>query len=424
MTLIAFGFNHNKTPLEIIAKSVIEKSRLNDALVDFNTTVGTDETVIVSTCNRCEIYSVSKTLDTKHAIIEWMLSYCEISREEIDNHHFLYHDDDAARHLMRVTSSIDSMIIGEPQILGQIKSAYRAALDVKTAGPILSRLFENSISIAKKVRDTTALGKHPVSYVSATMKACKQLFENLPDKRVLLIGSGEMIKLTIPRFKNQNVATIGIAARSADKVQNLAREFAAEPFRLEDIKDILHTYDIVVSCTASISPILDKTTVATALKKRKHKPICMIDMALPRDIEESVKELPDAYLYTLEGLTDIINESKKTRRQATTQAEIAIKIQSDKYIAWLNSRKATQMISSIMVKTDDIRTNTLEKSLKMLRSGKPPEEVLTEFSSALTGKLIHPTIETLKQIAEQGQLELLEIINKKLENKKKNPSEK
>ena len=418
MTLTVFGLNHHNAPLETLGKTMIEETRLPDALADLSATVGTDGAVILSTCNRCEIYSLPNNKASEDAIVDWLGSYCKLSKSEIDDHCFSYRGKDAIRHLIRVASGVDSMIVGEPQILGQVKSAYRASLNAKLSGTVLSRLFENTISSAKKARSETELGKHPVSYVSAAVKACQRLFENLPDKRLLLIGTGDMTRFAMRHFKDQGISALTITGRSADRSQRLACEFKAQALGFDRITDNLHHYDVIMSCTASRHPILYCNSVEAALKKRKHRPLCIIDMALPRDVEAGVGELADVYLYTLERLVKIVDDNKQARLAAAAQAEQIIEKKTEECSEWIDSRKADDMIEKILAKSDAIRSDALERSLKMLSNGKSPEHALQRLSTALTGQLVHPALEILKHAAIQGHFELLKSILRRLEDDK------
>ena len=472
MSLIVFGFNHNSAPMEVLGKVIIPESRLPEALGDFKATVGADEAAIVSTCNRCEIYGVLKDGEDETALADWLYAYRDVAGETVESACFTYRDKAAAHHLMRVASSVDSMIVGEPQILGQVKAAYRASCDAGLAGPTLSRLFERAIEIAKKVRQETTLGKHPVSYASAAIKICKRLFEDLPSKRILLLGTGGMIELTARHFKSHGAGQIAVAGRSGDKARALAAGLGGESFRLDRMGETLHLRDVVVSCTASAAPILHRAEVAAALKKRKHKPVCMIDMALPRDVDPSVGELPDVYLYTLADLARAVDDNKQARLAAATQAETAIQLQADEYAEWTDSRKAVDVIAELLSEADgvradalkkslkmlhagkppeealaqlsttltaewtdsrkaadviaellseadDVRAGALEKSLKMLHAGKPPEEALAQLSTTLTAKLMHPALDTLKRAAERGQIDLISAVRSQLRTGRK-----
>ncbi len=423
MALIVFGLNHNSAPLEVLEKTVIPESRLSDALSGFNAAAGADEAVILSTCNRCEIYGVWGGNADEAAVADWLCSYCGVPKTELNGHCFTYRDHAAIRHLMRVAGSVDSMIVGEPQILGQVKSAYRTALDAKFSGAVLSRLFERAISTAKQVRSETALGEHPVSYVSAAITACRRLFENLSDKRVLLLGTGEMIEQAAGRFKHHGVAALGVAGRSGGKVRAFAADFDAKPLKLGEIGATLHTWDVVVSCTASTTPILDASTVVAALKRRRHKPMCMIDMALPRDIDAAVEQLPDVYLYTLASLADVVDGNKQLRLTAAAQAEAIIRHKAGEYAEWMNSRRAADLIASLLDAADGVRADALNKTLKTLRGGKPPEQALAHLSTTLTGKLAHPVLAALKRAAERGQFELLDAAAHQLKRQSKRQAE-
>ena len=419
MSLVVFGLNHKSAPLAVLEKAVIVEDRIPSALVDFSTRTDADESVILSTCNRCEIYGVFRRSDARDVMAEWLSSFCGLSRKEIEAHCFSYRNTVAARHLMRVSSSIDSMIVGEAQILGQVKSAYRIAHGKKTPGPILSRLFESSIAVAKQIRTTTALGKYPVSYAPAIIKTCRRLFENLSDKNVLLIGTGEMIDLAASHFSKQNIATMSIAGRSGEKTLAMARKFSAVAVDLEKIRNVLHRQDVVVSCTASASLLLHAPEVLDALKKRKHKPVLMVDMALPRDLDERIKELPDVYLYTLEDLADIIDENKQARLAAAKQAEVLIRAKADEYTEWVNSRRAKQIITDLLAEAEDTRACALEKAKQALHTGKSPEDVLSELAASLTGKLLHPVLKMLVRASENKRPELLDAMQKQLDCDKK-----
>ena len=419
MSPVVFGLSHKSAPIAVLEKAVIAEDRIRGALMDFSARTGADESVILSTCNRCEIYGVFRRDDALDAMAGWLASYCDVSRKEIDAHCFSHRGTVAARHLMRVSSSIDSMIVGEAQILGQVKSAYRIALDNKTPGPVLSRLFESSIAVAKQIRTTTALGKYPVSYAPAVIKTCRRLFENLGDKHILLIGTGEMIDLTAGHFRKQNIAAMSIAGRSDEKTRAMAGKFSATAVDLKEIHAVLHRQDIVVSCTAGASLLLHAPEVSDALKKRKHKPVLMIDMALPRDLDERIREFPDVYLYTLQDLADIIDENRQARLAAAKQAEVLIEAKADEYTGWINSRRAGRIVTGLLAEAEGVREDALEKAQKALRTGKPPEEVLSELATALTGKLLHPTLKTLMRVSESGHPELLDAVEKQLDGDKK-----
>lgn len=419
MPLIVFGLSHRKTPIEVLEKAVIAENHLPGALADFGAKTGAAEAAILATCNRCEIYGIYQEPDPENAIAGWLSGYCGVPGEKINSCAFAHRDADAARHLMRVASSMDSMIIGEAQILGQVKSAYRVAQDRKSAGPVLSRLFESAISVAKKIRATTALGKYPVSYGTAIIKACGRLFEHLAEKNVLLIGTGKMIRPIARHFSEQNIASMSIAGRSADKANEIAAENRAYVISFDKISEVLYRQDIVVSCTGSTSPILHKATVLAALSQRRHRPMIMIDMAVPRDLDEQIKDLPDVYLYNLGDLARVIDENRQVRLAAAAQAETTIMAKADEYAEWLEARKAAHTISSYLIKAGEIRAQALENSMKTLRAGTPPEAVLKELAKSLTGKLVHPMLEVLKQTSGQKKAGLPDIIKEQFDPDKK-----
>ena len=414
MTLAATGLSHSRTPLEILEKAVIPQQDLSQALGEILNLPGINAVVILSTCNRCEIYTDIDTIKSGDDILKWLSNTSGLSTEVIKKHAFNHSDKATVYHLMEVASSLDSMILGEAQILSQTKTALQAALEAGTSNSHLSRLFETALNIGKQVRHDTELSKHPISFASIAAKTSKKIFRDLSSKQALLIGTGEMIQLTGRYLYDLGVQHITVAGRSPDKAHNLALKFQGQIIPIAEIDQHLEQFDIIISCTASDSIILGKYAVEQALKKRKHRPIYMVDMALPRDIESSISTLEDVYLYTLQTLAKIVENNQTTRKNSIQQAQSIIQTQTNKYFEWLNSRHAADLISQLYDTANRDKDKVLEKAMKMLQHGKSPEEALSYLASTLTNKLTHTPTTLLKESAECGDFALLERVKKLL----------
>lgn len=319
MALIAVGVNHKTAPVSIRERVSFAPERLADALKELTSTPEVSEAAILSTCNRTELvcYSNSSETDT---IIDWFEHYHKLNTQEVRPYIYIYPDQLAVRHVLRVASGLDSLILGEPQILGQIKDAYSKAEQAGTIGKLLNRLFQHTFSVAKQVRTDTAIGSSPVSVAFAAVSLAKQIFSNMEERTALLIGAGETIELAARHLHASGIGRIIIANRTVEKAHALAQEFGGYAIALKEIPNHLAEADIVISSTASQLPILGKGAAERAIKQRKHRPMLMIDIAVPRDIESEVGELEDIYLYTVDDLQEIIQEGLKSRQEAAIQA--------------------------------------------------------------------------------------------------------
>jgi glutamyl-tRNA reductase len=311
------------------------------------------------------------------------------------------------RHMFRVASGLDSMILGEPQILGQMKTAYQAALEAGTIGKQLGKLFQSTFTAAKKVRTDTAIGSSPVSVAFAAVQMAQQIFDKLSDQTALLIGAGETIELTARHLTQQGIGRIIIANRTYDKAHTLAMQFNGFAIALSELPNHLEEADIVISSTASQLPILGKGRVESALKKRKHKPIFMVDLAVPRDIEAEVEQLRDVYLYTVDDLKNTIDQNMNSRRQAAEQAEEIIDTQVGHFLAWLRAQGAQTTIQDYRRQAEQIREEALQKAISMLKNGAPPEEALNRLAHSLTNKLIHTPSAQIRAAAENERHDLV-----------------
>ena len=402
MTLFAIGLNHKTAPINIREKVAFPQESLPSALHHLRQTHHELEAAILSTCNRTEIYCGAPFIEVEH-ILAWPGDYLGIPQDHIRPYLYLHQDADAVRHILRVASGLDSMVLGEPQVLGQMKTAYQSANSAGTLGKHLRRLFQHTFSVAKQVRTDTRIGESPVSVAYAAVNLAKQIFGELSHSSALLIGAGETIELVARHLKQQGVSNMMIANRTVDKARLIARNLDADVMPLSDIPAYLPRADIVVSSTASQLPILGKGTVESALKARKYRPMFFVDIAVPRDIEPEVGTLDDAYLYTVDDLHSVIEENLKSRQEAAEQAKDIIEPQVFHYMDWVQSLSAIDIIRNIRQQGESARDDVVKKALKMLQRGKPAEEVIQHLAHTLTNKMLHTPSVQLQQASKQGQ---------------------
>ncbi len=406
MSIIAFGINHKTAPVDIREKVAFQPAQLIDALRDLAARPHVKEAAIVSTCNRTELYC---GLDRQnHEIItDWLSRYHNLNANDILPYIYTHPDQFAVRHALRVASGLDSLVLGEPQILGQMKDAYSTASSAGTLGSLLDRLFQHTFSVAKQVRTDTAIGASPVSVAFAAVSLARQIFTNFEEHTALLIGAGETIELTARHLHEIGIGRMIIANRTVERARSLAEEFKAYAISLPEIPAHLAEADIVISSTASPLPILGKGSVESALKIRKHRPILMVDIAVPRDIESEVGNLSDVYLYTVDDLQEIIQEGLRSRQEAAAQAEEIIDVQVSHFMNWIQSLGAVDTIRAVRETAESKRDIELELALKQIAAGKDPEVVLKQFAHRLTNKLLHEPSTQLKQAGYEGRSDLL-----------------
>ena len=412
MTLIAFGINHKTAPVDIREKVAFAPEKMEHALHDCVNRGDVSEAAIISTCNRTELYFSLPEKDTTNLDIstqlDWFCQYHKLERNDIEPYLYLHSNDDAVQHILRVASGLDSLVLGEPQILGQIKDAYSTANHAGTIGRQLNRLFQHTFSVAKQVRTDTAIGANPVSVAFAAVSLSKRIFADLSQHTALLIGAGETTELVAQHLANQGVNKMIVANRTVERAQTLANKFNAEAIALSDMPERLVDADIIIASTASQLPILGKGAVERALKQRKHRPIFMVDIAVPRDIEPEVSELDDVYLYTVDDLHDVIEEGRQSREEAAVQAEEIIVHQVEHFMGWLRSLKGVDTIRSFREQAEQKRDEQLAAAQKQLAAGKDPEQVLNELARTLTNKLIHEPSAQLNQAAYSGRKDILD----------------
>jgi len=413
MSLLAFGVNHKTAPVEIREKVAFAPERLSGALQELMARKGLQEAAILSTCNRTELYCGTAddndaTIDYQGILLQWFCSYHKIDSKLVEPYTYLYPDQSAVRQIMRVASGLDSLVLGEPQILGQMKAAYASAHKAGTIGGQLNRLFQHTFAVAKRVRTDTAIGSSPVSVAFAAVSLARQFFSDLNKHTALLIGAGETTELVARHLCESGIGRIIIANRTPEKAHLLASEVNGYAIGLSEIKGHLSEADLVVSSTASQEPVLDKKDARQAIKIRKRRPILMIDIAVPRDIAPDVSELDDIYLYTVDDLHDIIQEGLRSRQEAAVQADEIIDTHVSHFMGWLQSLSAVDTIRCYREDAAQIRDTVLEKAQRHLAAGCNPEQVLQELAYGLTNKLIHTPTAEMSQAAYAGRDDLLE----------------
>jgi glutamyl-tRNA reductase len=394
VTLFALGLNHQTAPLEVRERVAFAAQSLEGALAELVRGRGAQEAAILSTCNRTELYL---SAGEPALAAEWLAHYHRFKPGELSPYLYTLPREQAVRHAFRVAAGLDSMVLGEPQILGQLKDAVRSAEAAGTLGTVLSKLFQRSFAVAKEVRSTTRVGASSVSMAAAAVKLAARIFPSLAEQKVLFIGAGEMIELCATHFAAQAPERITVANRTLERAQALAHRFNARAIELRELAAHLEEHDIVVSCTASSLPILGKGLVERALRARRRRPMFMVDLAVPRDIEQEVGEIDDVFLYTVDDLAGIVSANLDSRRAAVEQAEAIIETQVGQFMHWMEVRESVPLIRSLREHGESARLHELERAQRMLARGEDPKEVLEALSRGLTNKLLHPPTQALNE---------------------------
>ena len=398
MQLTAVGLNHQTAPLSIREKLAFAAACLPEAVRNLARSNAATEAVILSTCNRTELYCVGDSEE----IIRWLADYHSLPIEEISPYLYTLGMQETVRHAFRVACGLDSMVLGEPQILGQIKDAVRVAQEQESMGKKLNALFQKTFSVAKEVRTDTAVGENSVSMAAASVKLAEQIFPDISDLNVLFIGAGEMIELVATYFAAKNPRLMTVANRTLARAQELCDKLGvnADPCLLSDLPAILHDYDVVVSSTASQLPIVGKGMVERALKQRQSMPLFMLDLAVPRDIEAEVGDLNDAYLYTVDDMVNIVQSGKEARQKAAAAAEALVSEKVVEFVRQQQGRQSVPLIRALRDEGEKARKQVLENAMKQLAKGATAEEVLERLSIQLTNKLLHSPTQTLNKAGE------------------------
>ncbi|ART79800.1 glutamyl-tRNA reductase [Oceanisphaera avium] len=410
MSLLVLGINHKTASVALRERVAFGPEVAPRALQELMCTQGVGEAVILSTCNRTELYCSLEPEGDSHLVRMWLQNFHQLDENELNSCLYQYHGEEAVRHLMRVSCGLDSLVLGEPQILGQMKLAYTQSQKVGSLKGTLDRMFQKTFSVAKRVRTETEIGASAVSVAFAAVSLAKRIFSDLSHTKVLLVGAGETIELVARHLKEQAVSQMMVANRTLERAQNLAQEFDAKIMTLEQIPDYLPQADIVISSTASPLPIIGKGLVERALKARRQQPILLVDIAVPRDIEPEVDELNDAYLYTVDDLQGIIEQNMATRQQAANQAEIIIEEERDNFMAWYRSLESVKLIQDYRGHAEQVCQQELLLALQALAQGKDSQQVLQRLARRLTNKLIHTPTQALNQAGKDGNQDLLTVL--------------
>jgi len=395
MAVWALGINHTTAPLDLRGRFAFAMDQVAPHLRTLRQCWSTPpEAAIVSTCNRTEIYCAGNMPDQEQTLA-WLAASGGVSEQSLRHHTYHLNDALAARHAFRVASGLDSMVLGEPQILGQLKDAVRAADAAGALGTTLSQLFQRSFAVAKEVRSSTEIGAHSISMAAASVRLASNLFEDMGQVRVLFVGAGDMIELCATHFAAKSPKGMAIANRTLERGEKLASRFGGEVMRLADLPERLHEFDAVISCTASTLPIIGLGAVERALKKRRHRPMFMVDLAVPRDIEPEVKALGDVYLYTVDDLAGVVQTAQANRQAAVEQAEAIVDAGVQSFLHWVDQRSNVPLIQQLNAQADEWRSMEMARARKLLAKGEDVEVVMEALSKGLTHKLLHGALAEL-----------------------------
>ncbi|XUO89220.1 glutamyl-tRNA reductase [Halomonas sp. KM072] len=406
MTLLALGINHRTASVAVREQVAFTPTQLESALAELRGLPHIHEAAVLSTCNRTELYCVTDAAG-EQIVLDWLGRFHNLRVEELSRCAYHYHDNDAARHLMRVAVGLDSMVLGEPQILGQLKDAYQQARQAKGLGGELERLFQHTFAVAKQVRTETGIGKNPVSVAYAAVSMASRIFDDFSRARALLIGAGETIELVARHLHEAGVRQLTVANRTRERAEQVSAALGGSAITLPEIPDALEHADIVISSTASPLPILGKGMVERALKKRRHRPVFMVDIAVPRDIEPQVGELADVFLYTVDDLEEVIEENRRHRQVAADQAESLIEHGVGSWQHERRIRNGGEVIRNYRRHGEALRDQAREQALERLAKGEDPVKVVERLAHQLASRLMHQPTLTIREAASQENHDLL-----------------
>ncbi len=406
MNFVILGVNHKTAELAVREQVAFTPERLQAALASCVDETVLTEACILSTCNRTELYGVGAEPEPE-ALIAWLSRHTGIALESLRPSLYVLQDERAIEHTVRVAAGLDSMVLGEPQILGQFKSAFGAARGAGTVGVGLERLYQHSIRTARRIRTETAIGENPISVAYAAVSMARHIFSDLARTRALLVGAGAVINLVAEHLSEAGVQRIVVANRTIENARDLADRFGARAILLSDIPGFLRDSDLVITSTASQLPLLGKGAVESALERRRHKPMFIVDLAVPRDVEPEVGDLRDVYLYTVDDLRDIVEESLASRRAAAQGAEELVEAGTEAFFRELRSMDAVTTLKAYRSKIERIRREELARSQRLLEQGMPPAEAIDEFSRRFINKLMHEPSLQLKKAGAEGRRDFI-----------------
>jgi glutamyl-tRNA reductase len=409
MSLYALGLNHSTAPLAVREQVAFSPDALGHALRDLLTRPKVREAAILSTCNRTELYVHGPE---PQPVVQWLEEFQRVPRDTLSPYLYTLPREKAVTHAFRVASGLDSMVLGEPQILGQMKQAVRHAEAAGTLGLVLNRLFQRTFAVAKDVRTQTEIGSASISMAAASVKLAERIFPSVGEQRLLFIGAGEMIDLTATHFAARKPRSITIANRTLERGKELATRFGAEAITLNEMPERLPEFDIIVTCTASTLPILGKGLLERVVKTRRHAPVFIVDLAVPRDVEPEASDLDDVFLYSVDDLANIVKDNLQIRREAVTQAEEIIATQAQSFLRWLEGRTVVPTITALHGHHDQLRAAELERARRLLANGASPEQVLEALARGLTSKFLHAPTQALNQAGDAERAELVALFER------------
>jgi glutamyl-tRNA reductase len=409
MSLYTLGLNHTTAPLELRERVAFAPDALSGALRELTARNVVRVAAILSTCNRTEVYfhggepaPVARWLEQSHALPASTLA----------PYVYTLNDDRAVSHAFRVASGLDSMVLGEPQILGQMKQAVRQAEAAGSLGLVLNRLFQRTFAVAKDVRTHTDIGSASISMAAAAVKLAERIFASLSEQRLLLVGAGEMIELAATHFAARKPRTITVANRTLERGHQLAHRFGAEVITLAELNERLPQFDVIVTCTASTLPIIGKGTLERVVTQRKHAPVLIVDLGVPRDVEAEAAKLDDVFLYSVDDLAGIVKDNLSIRREAVVQAEQMIAEQTAHFLRWLQGRAVVPTIAALAAHHEALRSRELDRARRLLAAGTPANEVLESLARGLTNKFLHPSLAALNAAGDAERAELIALFSR------------
>jgi glutamyl-tRNA reductase len=414
MPLLTTGISHHTATLETREKIAIARTDYALRVKEINDLEGVEEVVVVSTCNRTEIYSIGQK-QSREQIRLWLQTKGGLSDAEMDEHCYVREREQAVRHLFRVASGLESLVLGESQIVGQLKESWQMAHEAGGVGKVLDRLFQRAFATGKLIRSKTRIGEHPVSVAYTTVMLAKQIFGDLASKTVILVGAGEMVELCGRHLHDRGVSSLIIANRSVDRATELAEQFGAHAVSLTDLPDVLHKADILISSTASQEPVLHAKAVKAALKQRRNQPMFLVDIAVPRDIHPNVGKLGNVYLYTIDDLQKVVDKNMSKRSEAAEAATGDVTESVAEFMRWLNSARAAVYLQNLHKHARMNSEELVKKALRRIKAGKDPEQVITQLANQLAKRILHLPSTRLRQAAEEQDDELLRVANRLFE---------
>jgi len=414
MPLLITGISHHTAPLEIREKIAIAPTDNALRMKELRLLDGLEEAVLVSTCNRTEIYSIGPQR-TGARVREWLQQLGGLTDTEMNKHCYVHEREASVRHLFRVAGGLDSLVLGESQIMGQLKEAWQMSREADGVSTVMDRLFQHAFATGKKVRHKTGIGEHPVSVAYTTVLLARQIFGDLASKTVILVGAGEMIELCGRYLHDKGVSHLIIANRSLGRAQELAEKFNAHAIALDDLPSMLHKADILISSTASTEPVVSAASIKAALKQRRNQPMFLVDIAVPRDIEPATAELNNVFLYTIDDLQQVVDKNLKERGKAAKAAIDEVDTAVEAFMRWLNSARASVYLQKLHRHARENSEELTAKALRQIEQGKDPEQVITQLASTLSKRILHLPTTRLRQAAEQQDEELLRVANRLFE---------